>query len=77
MKGLDDVSVLKSIKNDFQRTKPVKMVNFCSYLLCYKSKANKIMLKSQSSLAKELDFQKFIVRQRLQTNAILGLLSGC
>ena len=35
------------------------------------------MLKSQSSLAKEIDFQKFIVRQRLQTNAILGLLSGC
>ena len=35
-----------------------------------------MMLKSESSLAKELDLRKFIYRQRLQTTAILGLLSG-
>ena len=35
-----------------------------------------MMMKSESSLTKELDLRKFIYRQRLQTTAILGLLSG-
>jgi len=33
-------------------------------------------MKSESSLQKELDLKKFIMRQRLQTNAILSLLTG-
>ena len=35
-----------------------------------------MLIKSQSTLNKELDLRKFIYRQRLQTTAILGLLTG-
>ena len=51
-------------------------------LCCFcrkKSKArdyNWWLSKSQSSLSKEMDLRKFIIRQRLQTKAVLGLLSG-
>lgn len=36
----------------------------------------RMMNKAKSSLSKELDLRKFIYRQRLQTTALLGLLSG-
>lgn len=36
----------------------------------------KMMNKAKSSLSKELDLRKFVYRQRLQTTALLGLLSG-
>ena len=39
-------------------------------------KYKKVMMRSQSKLMKELDLQKFIFRQRLQTTAILALLKG-
>ena len=35
-----------------------------------------MMNKAKSALDKELDLQKFIYRQRLQTTALLGLLTG-
>ena len=34
------------------------------------------MKKSQSFLKKEMDLQKFLFRQRLQTTAIIALLKG-
>ena len=35
-----------------------------------------MMLKSQSSIAKEMDLRKFIHRQRTTMTALLGLCSG-
>ena len=35
-----------------------------------------MLTKSQSRINKEMDLKKFLLRQRIQTNAILGLLSG-
>ena len=56
--------------------KPIKLIHCVeSFLLC-RTNYRKMILKSQSSLSKELDLRKFIYRQRLQTTAILGLLSG-
>ena len=34
------------------------------------------MKKSESALNKELDLQKFVIRQRIQTHALLGLLNS-
>ena len=39
-------------------------------------KYRRFLTKSQRLIKKELDFQKFIIRQRVHTNAILGLLKG-
>ena len=54
--------VLLSIKKDFQGMRAIKPQNcFRSYFCClwnYK----KMLLKSQSSLGKELDLRKFIYR---------------
>ena len=36
----------------------------------------RFMNKSRSRVSKELDFQKFILRQRVNTTAVLGLLSS-
>ena len=34
------------------------------------------MLKAKSRIDKELDLRKFILRQRMQATALLGLLNG-
>ena len=36
----------------------------------------KVLNKANTRLSKELDLRKFVLRQRLQTAAIMGLLSG-
>ena len=62
-------------------------ISFCSYMInsyfCPKrcknerlKKYDKFIKKSQSFLKKEMDLQKFLIRQRLQTTAILALLKG-
>ena len=54
------------------------MSTICFYK-CNKDNSAKryrrFMNKSRSRVSKELDFQKFILRQRVNTTAVLGLLS--
>ena len=56
--------------------KPIKKLVFYSTLCCRNTRYQKLIQKSQSSITKELDLRKFIYRQRLQSVAILGILSG-
>ena len=58
-------SLLSSIKHDFQKMKPIKIFSFFAYMCCWRSRENKILLKAESSLMKEMDLRKFIIRQRL------------
>ena len=76
MKNLEDKHILSSLKNDFHLMKPIKKISCFRSFMCCRQNYRKMILKSQSSLTKELDLRKFIYRQRLQTTAILGLLSG-
>ena len=39
-------------------------------------KYRQMLRKSNSQLNKEMDLKKFLVRQRLQTTAVLALLTG-
>ena len=83
---MDDKQILSHIKRNFQKMKKIDKQGFFIYLLnalccfCRKhSKAHRYnwwLNKSQSSITKEMDLRKFIFRQRLTTNAMLGLLSG-
>ena len=40
------------------------------------SRYKRFVSNSKSTLTKEMDLKKFLIRQRLQTTAVLGLLSG-
>ena len=40
------------------------------------SRYKRFLSNSKSTLTKEMDLKKFLIRQRLQTTALLGLLSG-
>ena len=62
---LDDDSILKSLKKDFQQMKPIKKMPFLRVLLFCRKNYRKLILKSKSSINKELDLRKFIYRQRL------------
>ena len=56
--------------------KPIEMRSWIQSCFCCNKNYQKLLKKSQSTLIKELDLQKFLYRQRLQTTAILGLLNG-
>lgn len=71
-----EVYLLKNLKSDFQIMTPIKKRRFCMTFCNRGSKYKKMLLKSQSSLNKELDLRKFIYRQRVTMMALLGLLSG-
>lgn len=74
--GMETESILKSIRLDFQNMIPIKRVNCYRSFFCCLKNYRQMLLKSQSKISKELDLRKFIYRQRLQTTAILGLLTG-
>lgn len=67
---------MRHIKSDFQKTSPIKKISFFRTWFTCRSQYKKMLLKSQSSLAKELDLRKFIYRQRITMTALLGVLSG-
>lgn len=84
--------IVSHLKRNFQNFKAIKRQNYVMYLctvllglfkccrVCKQDsqlqKFEKFMRKSQSLIDKELDFKKFITRQRVTTTAVLGLLSG-
>lgn len=68
--------LVNNMKQNYQGLSPIKKRNYYSALFCCRTKYKKLMIKSQSSIGKELDLRKFIYRQRLFVTAILGLLSG-
>ena len=72
----DNNQLIDNIKNDFQQYKPIKRIGILSQIFFCRRNYRKMMNKAKSALDKELDLQKFIYRQRLQTTAILGLLTG-
>ena len=55
-------------------------MSWLRFCLCRYSEARqmhrKALLQVQSKLDKEMDLKKFITRQRLQTTAVLALLTG-
>ena len=63
---------MKNIKVE----KSIPNLTIFRVLFCHDTRYKKLMMKSQSYLNKELDLQKFIYRQRVQTYALMGLLSG-
>ena len=85
---VDSLDILEHLKRTFQSIQTVQPQYFWKYIFstmtcffkCKKDKNaqkyKKFMNKSQSRVSKELDFQKFIMRQRVNTMAILGLLSS-
>lgn len=72
----NDGTLIDSIRKDFQRYKPIKKISILQWIFQCRKNYKKMMNKAKSSLNKELDLGKFIYRQRLQTTAVLGLLSG-
>ena len=73
---MSDDTQVDDIKVDFQKYKSIKRISICNKQIFCRSNYRKMMNKASSMLNKELDLRKFIYRQRVQTTAILGLLSG-
>ena len=69
-------ALMKQIRSDFQVVKPIDKLNFYNTYLCCRRDYKKMLLKAQSSLDKELDLRKFVYRQRLAMNSLIGLLTG-
>ena len=55
---------------------------FCPFEACKKrihpraGLYHRLVQKSETTLNKELDLEKFMIRQRIQTNALIGLLNN-
>ena len=69
-------SLLQSIQVDFKFLQPIQKMLFCFAKFQRSQRFAKLLSKSQQTLDKELDLRKFIHRQRVQTTAVLGLLSS-
>ena len=67
---------MRQMTENFKLMQPIKKLNYWVVLFCNRTKYKKLLVKSQSSLKKELDLRKFVHRQRVTMTAILGLLSG-
>ena len=62
---LDNTVIIGCLRKDFQLMRPIKKITcFVAFFCCHKN-YSKMLLKSQSSLTKEMDLRKFIYRQRL------------
>ena len=73
---LENETLLQAMRKEFSLTKTIQRMSFyAANFLCDRN-YKRLLLKSRSALTKELDLKKFIIRQRLQTTAILGLLTG-
>lgn len=75
-KDTDEKVLVKNIKDDFFLLKSFRKLSWFRSLLTCQSKYQRFVLKSKSTLLKDMDLRKFILRQRAQTIAILALLSG-
>ena len=73
---VDEEQLLRNIKSDFQVMEPIRKLSYFRTWFTCQSKYKKMLLKSESSITKELDLRKFIYRQRVTMTALLGLLSG-
>ena len=72
----NETVLLKNIRRDFQVAKTLQKLTFYAVNLCCNRQYKKMMYKAKSRIDKELDLQKFILRQRMQATAILGLLNS-
>ena len=77
--------MFKYITQDLKVIQPFSFLFYSLHRCCFckysrhnnnLKKYKRIMQKSQNFIKKELDLQKFIFRQRLQTTAILTMLQG-
>ena len=71
----------ENIANDFKKSEKIKPQSFIqSRLLCCMSKKGnnyrKLMMKSSSTIQKEMDLQKFIHRQRVTMASMMAALTG-
>ena len=74
-KDKEKASLMDDLKLDFSKITAIPTMSWLFSLLCCKSKYRRMMMKSKSGIEKEMDLRKFIYRQRLQTTAMIGLLS--
>ena len=59
----DGETLLKSIRNDFKEMKPIRKKScISSWFRLRRDNYSRMIMKSQSSVAKELDLRKFIYR---------------
>ena len=62
---LDNAGIIGSLRKDFQLMRPIKKITCFVAFFCCRKNYGKMLLKSQSSITKEMDLRKFIYRQRL------------
>ena len=72
----NETVLYKNIRRDFQVTKTLQKLTFYAVNLCCNRQYKRMMHKATSRIDKELDLRKFIMRQRMQATALLGLLNG-
>lgn len=70
----------EQLRRDFQVNRRIPAQNWCinKINICNRSKSRHyrmLIKKSQSRIAKEMDLQKFLQRQRVTMTAVIGLLS--
>ena len=73
---LSTVSLQDRIKSEFNSFRAFELRTGIIHYLCPDKDMKRKIKKSKKALMKELDLQKFIHRQRVQTTALMGLLSG-
>ena len=70
---------LKELMENFKSLKRIKPVQFFTYFCCCWKRERKEyhskLRQAQKVLVRELDLERFLRRQRMQTTAILGLLN--
>ena len=65
---------LRNLSNDFKNLVRIKTINYWKAQFCCRRNYKRMMVKAKSDVNKELDFQKFIYRQRVWTTGLMGLL---
>ena len=74
-------NLLAQLQKTFSDVNIIKKMAYFRYTCCCRceprtKRMKQMLMKSQSSLQKEMDLKKFIMRQRLQTISLLSLLNG-
>ena len=72
----NETLLFNNIRHDFQVTKVFKKLTFYAVNLFCNRQYKEMLHIAKIKIDKELDLRKFILRQRLLTTAILGLLNG-
>ena len=72
----DSLSLKERIKSEFKSFRAIELKKGLSDFFCPNKNLKKKIAKAKIAVNKELNLQKFIHRQRVQTTALMGLLSG-